>query len=113
MRRRGRLRYLIRERLTLEVAIRELDEDTAMVVLTGESPATACLNLHEALRTAESLGKPGLVINLSDLDEANHDVLAAIGACQHRCIEAGRWLLVVPPQAMLATPDSAAARPGL
>ena len=82
---------------TLVVSITDLDDDTKMVAVAGQAPSAACLQIHDALRQAEACGKPGLVVNLSELVAINEHVLRAVRACQERCIEAGRWLLIVPP----------------
>jgi hypothetical protein len=81
--------------------VKRLDEDTAMVSLGGDGPNDAGA-LSAALREAEGLGTPGLVIDLSRLAGVGPDVVASVSAFQRHCIDSGRWLLVVPPCAALA-----------
>jgi hypothetical protein len=76
--------------------VKQLDEDTAIVSIGGEGQADVGA-LTAALREAEGLGTPGLVIDLSRLAGAAPDVIASVSAFQRHCIDSGRWLLVVPP----------------
>jgi hypothetical protein len=47
------------------------------------------------------LGTPGLVIDLSELQEATQPVISSVTTFQEHCLNHGRWLLVVPPSATL------------
>jgi hypothetical protein len=89
--------------VTFSVSIRELDADTVMVRVSGESAADgACADLGEALDRAQRCGKHGLVIDLTELRDPGADLLAITSACHVRCVNEGRWLLVVPPLVPLA-----------
>ncbi len=83
--------------VTMNASIRQLDSDTVLVHVADEPPAVGCVELQEALHTAEQLEKPGLIVDLTELSQTNGDVVATLNACQARALEAGRWLLVVPP----------------
>lgn len=82
---------------SLQVSIRRLDGDTALISVRGEAPLQPCAGLDAALGQAESLGTPGLIIDLSDLANVNEPVVSTVTEFQKRCIGHGRWLLVVPP----------------
>jgi anti-anti-sigma regulatory factor len=86
----------------LQVTIKRLDDDTALISVCGAAPAQSCVELDEALAQAEELGTPGLVIDLSEIEEASAPVISSVTAFQERCLGHGRWLLVVPPSATLA-----------
>ena len=86
----------------LQVTIKRLDDDSTLISVCGESPAQSCVELDEALAQAEELGTPGLVIDLSEIEEATEPVVASVTTFQERCLSHGRWLLVVPPSATLA-----------
>lgn len=87
---------------SLQVSIRRLDGDTALISVCGEPPLRPCDDLDAALGEAESLGTPGLIIDLSELASVNEPVISTVTEFQKRCIGHGRWLLVVPPCATLA-----------
>ena len=89
--------------VTFSVSIRELDAHTVMVSVSGEPAAEgACTDLREALDRAQRRGKPGLVIDLTELRDPGANLLSITSACHVRCVNEGRWLLVVPPLVPLA-----------
>ena len=81
----------------LDVSIKQLDDDTALISVCGKAATSTCPELDDALGQAESLGTPGLVIDLTDVTEAEQSVVSSVTAFQERCIRGGRWLVVVPP----------------
>jgi anti-anti-sigma regulatory factor len=86
----------------LHVAVKQLDTDTALIRVCAEPIPDDCVELDEALERAAALSTPGLVIDLSVLATAEPSVVQLVTAFQERCLNGGRWLLVVPPSAQLA-----------
>ena len=81
----------------LDVSIKQLDDDTALISVCGKAAMSRCPELDDALGQAENLGTPGFVIDLTDVTEADQSVVSSVTAFQERCIRGGRWLVVVPP----------------
>jgi anti-anti-sigma regulatory factor len=85
----------------LQVTVKRLDDDSTLISVCGPAPAQPCPELDEALTQAEEVGTPGLVIDLSELEQASAPVVSSITRFQEHCLGCGRWLLVVPPSATL------------
>lgn len=85
----------------LQVSVKQLDDDTALISVCGDAATNRCPELDDALDEAENLGTPGLVIDLSDVTDPGQSVVSSVTAFQERCIRGGRWLVVVPPCASM------------